>query len=272
MFTHFLAALLAFLPASSPAPLAGGWEVRRLADRCLLLRQSDLPENALLFIERTPGTDGTSVNFRNPGWSKAPHRPGDLELVLEPSGPEQARAYFTPRYDFPPQLPIDAFKMSLNVKDRGFAKRLASASAVSVRGGKREIARSSLPSIGPALESLRACEHGMLRSWGIDPVEWEALASAPVPKANLASFVSDQDFPPEAARKGASGRSIVRLQVSAAGRVERCETAVSSGHSALDAKTCSIALRRARFEPARDRDGQPIAAPFVTSIAWHMYP
>ena len=50
------------------------------------------------------------------------------------------------------------------------------------------------------------------------------------------------------------------LFVDTAGRVGRCTTAVSSGSSLVDRVACDRAMRFARFVPARDEDGQPVAA------------
>lgn len=50
------------------------------------------------------------------------------------------------------------------------------------------------------------------------------------------------------------------LFVDTAGRVDRCTIAVSSGSSLVDRVACDRAMRFARFAPARDEDGQPVAA------------
>jgi TonB family protein len=248
------------------------WEVRRVEERCLLLRRAEAPSGAIFFIERMPGTDATSVNFTNPAWKKAPGTVKELQLTLEPGGAEQVISHFRPARGFPPQLGLDRSRLSLAINDRGFLGRLASATSLSVRQGPREVARSSLPMPRQAVEALRGCERDALKSWGIDPGRWEVLRSGPSPKVPLAALVGDGDYPSKASDARAAGKAIVRLEIDLSGKVTRCDAVVSSGHEILDRQTCAIALRRARFEPAQDANGRAVAAPYVTSITWHMYP
>lgn len=57
-------------------------------------------------------------------------------------------------------------------------------------------------------------------------------------------------YPAEAIRKGLEGRTLLRLTISASGRVEQVEVATSSGHPILDAAAVA-AVRRWTGEPAR---------------------
>lgn len=70
-------------------------------------------------------------------------------------------------------------------------------------------------------------------------------------------------YPEAARRRGAAGRVRVRALVSAAGAVEECAVASSSGHADLDAAAVE-AVRRWRFAPAAERTGGRAAASYVT--------
>jgi protein TonB len=50
--------------------------------------------------------------------------------------------------------------------------------------------------------------------------------------------------------------------------VTACALRSSSGSEALDAATCAVLQRRARFTPARDKDGKPMAAPAFQTVRW----
>ena len=87
-------------------------------------------------------------------------------------------------------------------------------------------------------------------------------------KANLASYVSDSDYPINALRSEDQGTTRFRLTVGANGRVTNCEILSSSGSSALDAATCRIMKSRARFTPARNDAGQPTSDSVSSAIRW----
>jgi protein TonB len=87
-------------------------------------------------------------------------------------------------------------------------------------------------------------------------------------KANLASYISDADYPASAARNEEAGTTRFRLAVGANGRVEQCEVTASSGSSALDSATCRIMKNRAKFTPARDSDGRATGDSVTSAIKW----
>jgi len=47
-----------------------------------------------------------------------------------------------------------------------------------------------------------------------------------------------------------------------------CTIAVSSGSRSLDAGTCSIAIGKIRFEPARDSRGVAKASHYTLPVCW----
>jgi len=64
------------------------------------------------------------------------------------------------------------------------------------------------------------------------------------------------------------GRVRFTLEVGPDGRTKNCKIDSSSGSSRLDETTCRLAIRRARFDPARDADGKPTHGIWTSSIRW----
>ena len=87
-------------------------------------------------------------------------------------------------------------------------------------------------------------------------------------RANLASYVSDADYPASAIRSEEQGTTRFRLTVGPDGRVKDCTVTSSSGSSALDAATCRIMRNRARFTAARDTSGQATSDTVASAIRW----
>jgi TonB family protein len=84
----------------------------------------------------------------------------------------------------------------------------------------------------------------------------------------LPSLFTPADYPAEALAQTTQGGSGYRLKVNAAGRVEQCDIERSSGSAALDEATCRVVTTRARFKPALNAAGQPVASSFTGTIQW----
>ncbi len=87
-------------------------------------------------------------------------------------------------------------------------------------------------------------------------------------KANLASYVSDADYPSSAIRNEEAGTTRFRLVVGTDGKVTQCTVTGSSGSSALDSTTCRLMKQRAKFTPARDSDGRLVSDSVSNAIRW----
>ena len=80
--------------------------------------------------------------------------------------------------------------------------------------------------------------------------------------------LKDSDYPRGLGEAGISGRVSVRYLVDVDGRVARCTVTRSSGSADLDDTTCRLIRERFRFDPSRDRQGNPVAATIVESHEW----
>jgi protein TonB len=87
-------------------------------------------------------------------------------------------------------------------------------------------------------------------------------------RANLASYVSDEDYPSTAVRNEEQGTTRFRLGVGPDGKVAECTVTGSSGSSALDGATCKLMRQRARFTPAHDSDGKAMSDNVTSAIRW----
>jgi periplasmic protein TonB len=87
-------------------------------------------------------------------------------------------------------------------------------------------------------------------------------------RANLASYVSDSDYPASAIRAEQQGTTRFRLSVAPNGKVADCIVTSSSGSPTLDSATCRLMKSRARFIPAKDGDGRPVSDTATSAIRW----
>ena len=106
-----------------------------------------------------------------------------------------------------------------------------------------------------------------LSAWALIGIADPASAES---QGSLASYVSNQDYPVGALRRGAQGTVAFALSVDAEGRPSRCTVEQSSGDQELDDATCSIMMSRARFRPARDAEGTAVPDTVRSRITWRI--
>ncbi len=94
-----------------------------------------------------------------------------------------------------------------------------------------------------------------------------AMAQTGVVPIDPGSWITADDYPPSAMHLGQSGTVAVQLSVDATGKAVRC-TVTTSASAALDARTCEVMLLRARFVPATDAKGRPIASLVARRVNW----
>src|SRR3954468_2965512 len=95
-----------------------------------------------------------------------------------------------------------------------------------------------------------------------------AAVQGPIPRVGYEALISPEDYPASLIGGPLPGPVSVRLAVAANGRVAGCGIVQSSGAAALDVATCRLLVSRARFIPARDADGNPVAGVASAIIAW----
>ncbi len=97
-----------------------------------------------------------------------------------------------------------------------------------------------------------------------------SLAESAKVRGDRNRWISADDYPPSAIRAEQEGTVTISARVGADGKLAECAVIKSSGHSALDDATCRLYLRRARYDPALDGAGVPIASTVTDRIRWRL--
>lgn len=95
------------------------------------------------------------------------------------------------------------------------------------------------------------------------------LMRAMAPIGDTSKWVQQSDYPASAAAIGARGQSRIKVLVGPDGSTSHCEIEKSSGFDDLDQAGCAAILKRARFRPATDATGTPVAVTWSKTINWH---
>jgi protein TonB len=97
------------------------------------------------------------------------------------------------------------------------------------------------------------------------------VQSAQSAKGDLRTLFGPDDYPASAQAAGAEGTSQATITIGPDGRVAGCNIIRSSGNNALDAATCNIIRRRAKYTPARDNNGNAVSDTITTPpITWRL--
>ena len=83
-------------------------------------------------------------------------------------------------------------------------------------------------------------------------------------------WVTNNDYPAGAMRRGEQGVTGFSLTVGPDGSVRDCVVTRSSGSVELDRATCAKVSARARFTPAKDGSGSAVAATYANTIRWEI--
>jgi len=94
------------------------------------------------------------------------------------------------------------------------------------------------------------------------------LAQKAQARGNRGAWVTNDDYPSAAVRDEREGVSAVAWDVTTDGRVANCRVTSSSGSPDLDDAACKFIMRRARYKPAQDDAGNPIASTDSQRVRW----
>ena len=127
----------------------------------------------------------------------------------------------------------------------------------------------SLPGVGDVTGPIVGPSEMTVPPFGA-PMPPPAKSVGAVPRGNPGNWVTNGDYRTRWIREELTGTARFKLAIDARGRVSDCTIIRSTGHDVLDAATCNLVTRRARFEPARDASGKPVADSYSGSVTWNI--
>jgi len=132
------------------------------------------------------------------------------------------------------------------------------------RGSSR--LRLETGTMGDAFAALNACSEELLTHWGLDLERYKARSMPPIPKRSPGTWLSYSDYPSSMLRKELQGLVYFRVMIDAEGKPSSCHIQQSSRPEDFEKAVCRAIMRRARFEPALDADGEPMASYYRNTV------
>jgi TonB family protein len=147
-------------------------------------------------------------------------------------------------------------------------KQALSASGVTISSKSQRFDRSfALDNMSQLMTGLDQCTADLQSHWNMT-VSGQARMATRV-KGSFESLFTPEEYPRNVRYRPRRSDGKFLLLVNERGRVEGCHVMESTGIPAVDTAACSIYMRRAKFSPARDREGKPMRDTIVTPpINW----
>ena len=119
------------------------------------------------------------------------------------------------------------------------------------------------------MQAMRKCMEELLTHWGIDAVAHRNLSrQAKAKDQGEWAKIIQAKYPGKMLVYDRSGIVRVRVMVGTDGLPTSCHIQVPSQDKSFEATACAGMMKAARFEPALDAMGKPIASYYVTTISY----
>lgn len=116
--------------------------------------------------------------------------------------------------------------------------------------------------------ALSICVDDLVQSWGLDPAVQKSLTRRPAPANYPGSWVTTSDYPENMLAEGQRAIVNFRLTVDATGAVTACFIQQTTRPKEFDAAVCKSISRRAKFDPALDKDGAPVPSYYTNTVTF----
>jgi hypothetical protein len=152
-----------------------------------------------------------------------------------------------------------------------FVDAFAGATQVTVAVGKKTIGSYAIPNAAKAIAAFRECESAKLIEWGADPAAFAPGGKQVAPIGDAAKWITPDDLRlPRIGTGSFAAFAVARLTVGTDGHVAACDLIATNGNKGLDTLACKLLSDRARYEPARDKDGKALRSVVLYGTDWRV--
>lgn len=264
---------------------SSGWQLEYADDSCRLARQfggGDQP--SLVVIERFQPGDALTLTVTGPFGAVRSGK--DATVRFGPAEGEQDKSFMEGEWAGTPALIFSGMRIaSYTEQEKEAREQLKESGQLSAYepdpiAPERERAVTFLSvdaagapevvfetgSLGEPFAALRRCMDELLTHWGIDAERHKRLTRKALPADSPGTWLRNTDYPTSLLRRGAQGIVHFRLSVDARGKVSDCHIQRSTRPEGFDEAVCEVLMRRARFKPALDAEGKPMASYYINTV------
>lgn len=260
------------------------WHVDYANDHCRLARQfGEGSEQVVLLLDRYGPDDffrmtltgkpmktwltrdGATIQF---GPTESPQQ----LFFLNGNVGDKPALVFASRARVAPASPAEQLAIKERDKDEWIelapvgAEREAAIKYLSVGKPLRRAVVMETGSMHAPLKALNKCIDNLVTHWGIDVERHKTLMTHAKPVGNPGKWVVSFDYPLKMLVQGQPSIVEFRLSVGADGVPTACHIQMTTRPKEFDAAVCGSLMKRARFTPAIDADGKPLASYYRNTV------
>lgn len=264
------------------------WHVDYADDRCRLARKfGEGGEEAYVFFDRYgPGEYFRLTVAGNP--IKTFSDKGDAAVQFGPAEQEQQLLFFngnsgkfpalvfasSVRLAGPSEAELDAIKNRgkdewIEVAPVSDARQKAIKYLTIGKPLRRPVTLETGPMRAPFV-ALDKCIDNLMTTWGIDVEKHKSLTRGAKPTESPGKWVVSSDYPLDMLRSGQPAIVEFRLSVGADGVPSACHIQSTTRPKEFDNAVCKSVMRRARFDPALDAGGKPLASYYRNTVRFQI--
>lgn len=148
------------------------------------------------------------------------------------------------------------------------AERKAAVTQLFIGRPLRRPIKLKLGAMDKPFAALSTCIDELLTHWGIDVAKHKNLTMPVRPAGNPGRWVTPNDYPRGMLMKRKQAIVHFRLSVDENGKASACHIQQSTRPMAFDDAVCRALMRKAKFQPALDKDSEPIASYFRSTVVF----
>lgn len=180
-----------------------------------------------------------------------------LNLAFEPSEENPETVPSAPPFPVAPPVGIPGF-------EQAELDQAAQVTGILLRQGLTAPVQLNTGSLRAAFEVLQSCSYDLLQSWGLDAEKHRTMQRGAMPYP--ARLISNRTVPFQENSRLVGGNNQVRIMVSSEGNPTSCHIHTPTLSERVNERICEQVMTNARFNPARDAEGQPMASYWTAPV------
>ncbi|MFT5329356.1 MAG: TonB family protein [Parasphingorhabdus sp.] len=278
--------------AAERGPIAlepsSNWTVDYADDSCRLIRKFGAEDEIVfaIFNRFSPGDDFQLTVVGKPVALKHSTRPAAIQFG--PTEAEQEHGFVAgtmgdgkPALIFHGQMRISPLTESEQEKIKKSEKgvfvlppiseeRKAAVTELTIGRPLSRPVTLKLGAMDKPFAALSTCQDELMTHWGIDVKRHRNLSALTRPDGNPGRWVNTNDYPRGMLAKGKEAIVHFRMSVDDKGDPTACNIQQSTRPKDFDDVVCRSLMKRAKFTPARDQQGKPIASYYRNSVRFRI--
>lgn len=118
--------------------------------------------------------------------------------------------------------------------------------------------------------ALDTCVEDLIGTWGVDIEKHKTLLRPALPSNDPGTWIASEDYPDAMISAGQAALVEFRLNIGADGLPTACYIQSTTRPKEFDDTVCRAVMSRARFDPALDAEGKPIASYYRNSVRFQI--